>query len=926
MPFVNPNARGSNTIQKWDRYDESSGAYYRRLMTPFNDILRDPIQIALILFFLACTTLCSAEQRNTEGIIALYDFSEKTGKIIKDHSGVKPSLDLEIEDPQSVSLSAGTLKIHRPTRIRSLKAATKIRDIVSQSGEITVEAWIHPANTSQSGPARILTISKNTTERNFTLGQDGNKIDARLRTTRTSKNGMPSTASSKGSLKAELTHLIYTRNQTGQSAIYINGSHVSSKTINGNTSNWNSSFHLSLANEDSSNRPWEGSYHLIAIYGRALSTDEIEQNFRAGANAGSEELLARIRIAEQSRFFHQKIAPLMVKHCLECHDPVTSKGKLDLSQKATAMAGGKEGRAIIPGNGSRSLLWQMVADNEMPEEREPLSQEEKASLKKWIDDGAHWPVERIDPLAYKSGPNASNLFVRRLTVPEYIETVRSILGVDISEQARKLLPTDLRADGFSNTAYNLGVDLKHVEAYSRLASIAVEKMDVGKFAARFSNNRSLTQKPMRAHIAKLGKWILRGPLEEHEINTFRGISTAVAANGGSFDEAMTYILEAMLQSPRFIYLMEKQNKSSNPSPVNDYELASRISYIIWGAPPDSQLMEAAESKQLSNPAVTEREVRRMLADPRAHSRSKHFAYEWLHLERLKHLKPDKKHYPAWNDALAGDMIAETIAFFQEIAWQDKKPLSDLFNAQFTYATPRLAQHYRFAQQQDRHPAIKQVEPSDRSKLIRYDLSKIPSRGGLLTHGSILTIGGDSASMVTRGLFILHDLLRGTIKDPPPGTDTTPVPSSPGQSQRFIAQSRINDKSCGGCHQKFEPLAFGLERYDGLGTFKKFDRFENLLREDGELVLPGNAKRYAYQSSADLMDILAENERVAENITWKLTQFALGRPLGGPDIPVVKSIHALALENGGNYPETMVAITLSDLVRMKQPENALPGAK
>ena len=893
---------------------------------PFHDNLPDPLKAACIFLFLAGTALCSAEQRATEGILAFYDFSEKSGKVIKDHSGVEPSLDLEIENPQSVSLSEGVLRIHRPTRIRSLKAATKIRDAVSQSGEITVEAWIHPANTSQSGPARILTISKNTTERNFTLGQDGNRVDARLRTTRTSKNGMPSTASSKGSLKAELTHLIYTRDLAGQSTIYINGRQTGRKSISGNTSNWNSSFHLSLANEDSSNRPWEGSYHLVAIYGRALSADEIGQNFRAGANAGSAELLARIRIAEQSRFFHREIAPLMVQHCLECHDTSSSKGKLDLSKKSAAMAGGKEGRAIIPGNGSRSLLWQMVADNDMPEDREPLSQREKASLKKWIDDGAHWPVEMIDPLAYKSGPNANNRFVRRLTVPEYIETVRAILGVDIAEQARKLLPADLRADGFSNTAYNLGVDLKHVEAYSRLASIAVQKMDVTKFAARFSSNRSLTQKPMRAHIAKLGKWILRGPLEEHEINTFRGISTAVAANGGSFDQAMTYILEAMLQSPRFIYLMEKQNKSSTPLPVSDHEMASRISYIIWGAPPDLQLMEAAEKKQLSDPSVAEQEVRRMLADPRAHKRSKHFAYEWLHLERLKHLNPDRKKYPAWNNLLADDMIAETIAFFHEIAWQEKRPLADLFNAQFTYATPRLAQHYRFAREQNNSPAINTGNSSGRKGLTRYDLSKIPSRGGLLTHGSFLTIGGDSASMVTRGLFILHDLLRGSIKDPPPGTDTTPIPSSPGQSQRAIAQVRINDKSCGGCHQKFEPLAFGLERYDGLGTFKKFDRFKNLLREDGELVLPGDAKRIAYQSSAELMDILAGNERVAENITWKLTQFALGRPLGGPDIPVVKAIHALALENGGNYPETMVAITLSDLVRMKQPENALPGAK
>lgn len=264
------------------------------------------------------------------------------------------------------------------------------------------------------------------------------------------------------------------------------------------------------------------------------------------------------------------------------------------------------------------------------------------------------------------------------------------------------------------------------------------------------------------------------------------------------------------------------------------------------------------------------------------------------------------------------MRAETIAFFNEVVWQQERPLSDLFNAQFTYASPRLARHYRFTKGQGARPGIESGNSPNHDGLSRYDLSQVPSRGGLLTHGSLLTIGGENASMVTRGLFILHDLLRGTIKDPPPGTDTTPVASRPSQSQRTIAQVRINDKACGGCHKKFEPLAFGLERYDGLGTYRKFDRFKNLLREDGEVLLPGNAKRIAYQSSAELMDILARNDRVAENITWKLTQFALGRPLAGPDIPILKKIHAQAIKSGGRYTDTMMAIILSDLVRLTQP--------
>jgi hypothetical protein len=874
-----------------------------------------------VLFLVLSTAALWSAGRTTEGLLALYDFTGTDGMTIQDRSGLDPALDLKIEDSKAVSRTRGVLKVHGETQIRSLKTATKILNAVRQSGEITVEAWIHPENITQSGPARILTISRNSSERNFTLGQDGNKLDARLRTTLTNKNGMPSTVSPKGSLQAQLMHVIYTRNRSGNAFIYIDGKQAAKKTVAGKPSNWDGSLHLALTNETSRDRPWKGRYHLVALYGRALSGSEIQENFKAGSRAGSEELLARLRAKESANLFHQEIAPLLVKHCLECHDGATRKGKLDLSHKATALAGGKEGRAIMPGNGSQSLLWQMVADNEMPEDRNPLSAGEKALLKKWIDDGAYWPVDFIDPLAYKPDTNAGKIFIRRLTAPEYIETIRATVSVDISAQAQGLLPADLRADGFSNTAYNLGVDLKHVEAYARLAALTVEKMNIREFAARFSSNRSLTQKPMRAHISKLGKWILRGPLEDHEVNAYHGISTAVTATGGSFDEAIGFIVEAMLQSPRFMYLVEGQNKTGNPVRISDYELASRISYIIWGAPPDEPLMQAADKNELGNPATATAQIRRMLADPRARKRSERFAYEWLHLERLKHINPDKKRFPRWNNQLADDMAAETIAFFRDITWQQKRPLADLFNAQFTYATQRLAEHYHFSADDGKPSGATAKTRPEKNALTRYDLSAIPSRGGLLTHGSVLTIGGENASMVTRGLFILHDLLRGTIKDPPPGTDTTPVPSKPGQSQRTIAEMRINDKACGGCHKKFEPLAFGLERYDGLGTFRTHDRFQNLLREDGELLIPGNAKPVPYKSSAELMDLLAGNDRVAENITWKLTQFALGRPLTGPDVPIVKQIHAQSLKNGGNYTDTMTAIVLSDLVRMSQPDNS-----
>jgi hypothetical protein len=175
-------------------------------------------------------------------------------------------------------------------------------------------------------------------------------------------------------------------------------------------------------------------------------------------------------------------------------------------------------------------------------------------------------------------------------------------------------------------------------------------------------------------------------------------------------------------------------------------------------------------------------------------------------------------------------------------------------------------------------------------------------------------------MVSRGLFVLHDLLRGKVNDPPPCVDTTPVPTKPGLTQRAIAESRIADANCGGCHSKYEPLAFGLEKFDGLGTFHNEDEHGNKLRDDGELVVPGLDKSIPYESADELMNLLAKSDRVAETLTWKVTQFAMGRPLVAEDVPVLKEINARAREAGGTYESLITAIVLSDLVQTTRTEN------
>ena len=271
------------------------------------------------------------------------------------------------------------------------------------------------------------------------------------------------------------------------------------------------------------------------------------------------------------------------------------------------------------------------------------------------------------------------------------------------------------------------------------------------------------------------------------------------------------------------------------------------------------------------------------------------------------MSPNAKRFPGWSRELALDMKAESLAFFEEVIWNQNRPLAELLNANVTFATSRLANHYG-------------LKPAEGKGLAKYDLSAVPERGGLLTQGSVLTIGGDEASMVTRGLFVLHDLLRSGVKDPPPCVDITPVPTKPGLTQRSIAADRVANKSCGGCHGKFEPLAYGLEMFDGIGAFHRKDEHGNKLREDGEILFPGTAKPVPYKTSAELMNLLSGSDRVSQCLTWKVAQFALGRPLGQPDALALDKIHQEAQKGGGTYASVIRAIVKSDLVQKTQTES------
>lgn len=226
----------------------------------------------------------SSNERIREGLLALYTFDSKTGDTVYDTSGVDVALDLTIEDVENVTWGEGTLTVDAETLIASSEAATKLHDNISDNKALTVEAWIASDNLNQSGPARIISLSENSRRRNFTLGQDDSQYNFRLRTTATGNNGSKvSLSTPTGAVETELTHVVYTWEETANVAkLYVDNVLASETEVDGRLTNWDEDFQFALSNELSGDRGWLGTFDLVAIYGQALDDSEVAQNYAAG--------------------------------------------------------------------------------------------------------------------------------------------------------------------------------------------------------------------------------------------------------------------------------------------------------------------------------------------------------------------------------------------------------------------------------------------------------------------------------------------------------------------------------------------------------------------------------------------------------------------------------------------------------------------
>ena len=373
---------------------------------------------------------------------------------------------------------------------------------------------------------------------------------------------------------------------------------------------------------------------------------------------------------------------------------------------------------------------------------------------------------------------------------------------------------------------------------------------------------------------------------------------------GDFEAGIRLALQAILANPRFVFRLEQAPptlRAGQTYRITDLDLASRLSFFLWGTVPDEELVKAATSGGLRTPAGLDRQVRRMLEDSRSEAVATRFGAQWLRLQDIKKNRPDPLLYPQWDDTLADAFKRETELFFDSIVRDDRNVL-DLLTADYTFANERIAKHY----------GIPNVMGNEFRRVALPD----ESRRGILGHGSVLqlTSVADRTSPVLRGKWVMEVLLGTPPPPPPPGVpdfeETKGVKDARTLSVRErMEQHRVNP-SCNSCHRVIDPLGLALENFDPSGKWR--------IKDSGVTVDPSGVMYDGTKLSgpADLRQaLLKHSDAILLSFTESLMTYALGRPIEYYDMPTIRAIVRDAGKNGNRMSTFISGVVNSSAFRM-----------
>ncbi len=598
-----------------------------------------------------------------------------------------------------------------------------------------------------------------------------------------------------------------------------------------------------------------------------------------GSNSGFADEDAQRQ--EWEAVYDREILAIVKEFCVDCHSGEDPDGDFDISRYTS-------GKKV-----SHKLdRWEEVGKRmrlkEMPPEGSPqLNDQQKSAIHRWLDSRPQQDLCGTLATDETQAWYRGYVMSRRLTRTEYYNAIRDLVGIPID--AGFDIPADgSGGEGFDTAGDSLFTSAIHVQAYLSLASWVIDEAvpetipggdDLRSQLVRDARQRLLGEQPSehlsesdaaKSIVARFARRAWRRPVSDQEVDQLLVLFESAKSRGASYIAAVREPLKAILVSANFLFVVEPESPQGGIQRLTQHQLATRLALFVWSSIPDEQLLQQADHGELETDAQVLAQTRRMLADPKARALAENFGMQWLGLTSfLASVRPDAEVYPQYNGQLAADLYEEAVQLLASVFGENRSIL-ELIDANHVYVNGNLAAHYGL--DLPKNATWQRLETNDR----RY--------GGVITLGAVLmsTSYPRRTSPVLRGRWVLEELLGGEVPPPPPGVPALDEAESvASMTLRQRLEVHRKNPECAACHNRMDPLGFGLENFDGLGRWRDTEQGQPI---DASGSLPSGDQ---FQGPEELKQVLLRRaDEFEEHLVKKMLGFALGRELNKFDECVI----------------------------------------
>ena len=567
------------------------------------------------------------------------------------------------------------------------------------------------------------------------------------------------------------------------------------------------------------------------------------------------------------KIFKEKVEPFVKKYCTRCHGGGRAKANVNLAVDLKA-----------PGRGVAFTHWKKAAANVKVHDMPP-----EDAAKQPTDEERLQFIDWISYLKYLSPRSPGPFVIRRLTPMEYGNTLHALYGV--APSIADALPEEVPGEGYLNSISSLQSELflelankvvEQVVAPKGKAPTAVQKQLFGEAPAEGVNLREAARKV----AVSLARDAYRRTPTEAELDVLVDIFDLARENGLDYTASLAMMLKAVLVSPQFLFITPSGAVQPNQDivPLDDHQLASRLSYLLWAAPPDAELSILADKGELHKPETLRAQTERLLMSARARALFDGFGAQWLKVNDLDRQVFDPDLFPQITPALRKAMIGEARLLFESIVHKNQRIIR-FVDSDYTFLNESLSELYG-------------LDSSVKGPEMRRVKLENPNRGGILGMSATLaaTSFPNRTSPVRRGVWVLEQILGERIPPPPPDIpelDEQELQSVEGLTLRQRTELHTTDPVCANCHRVLDPIGFGLENFDAIGRWRDKNNAGAPIDSAGKL-----STGEAFSTPAELKRLLVGREAdLARNMTERLMAYALGRHLEGYDEVVIDRLMA-----------------------------------